>query len=63
MGRPRHSGGSRRPGKRWRPGQMRVVGIALIALGLGLLFLCVPGWAWSALIGAALVVTGWLLIR
>lgn len=48
----------RRPG-----GTLTVVGGILIAAGLLLLFLCIPGWAWAALGGAALIVLGWLLIR
>ena len=41
---------------------LRVIGVALIAAGLLLLFLCIPGWAWIALAGAALVAGGFLLI-
>ena len=37
--------------------------MALIALGLLLLFLCIPGWAWAALAGCLLVAAGFLLIR
>lgn len=48
----------RRPG-----GALTVTGGILIAAGLLLLFLCIPGWAWAALGGAALIVLGWLLIR
>lgn len=39
------------------------VGAVMAAAGLLLLFLCVPGWAWTALIGMALLASGWLLIR
>lgn len=38
-------------------------GIALAGLGALLLFLCVPGWAWVALLGFALICTGLLLLR
>ncbi|MBQ7849121.1 MAG: hypothetical protein IJ343_05310 [Clostridia bacterium] len=55
--------------KRVRPGRGRrdtaqicLLGIILIAAGMVLLFLCIPGWAWAALIGAALVMAGWWLI-
>ena len=42
--------------------EIRVLGAVLIAAGMVLLFLCIPGWAWAALIGAALVMAGfWLL--
>ena len=40
-----------------------MVGVVLIALGLLLLFLCIPGWAWAALGGIVLVAAGWLLLR
>ena len=37
------------------------VGLVLAAAGLLLLFLCIPGWAWTALIGAVLLAAGlWL---
>lgn len=41
----------------------QTVGLLLIALGLTLLFLCIPGWAWAALAGCLLVAAGYLLIR
>lgn len=41
----------------------RIIGVTLIALGLLLLFLCIPGWAWAALAGCLLVAAGFLLIR
>lgn len=44
-------------------GTLTVIGLGLIALGLLLIFLCIPGWAWAALGGAALIAVGWLLIR
>ena len=44
-------------------GTLTVIGLGLIALGLLLIFLCIPGWAWAAMGGAALIVVGWLLIR
>ena len=42
--------------------EIRVLGAVLIAAGLVLLFLCIPGWAWAAMIGAALVMAGFWLI-
>jgi hypothetical protein len=34
----------------------------MVIAGLVLLFLCIPGWAWAALIGAGLIAVGfWLL--
>lgn len=42
--------------------EIRLLGVLLLAAGMVLLFLCVPGWAWAALIGAALVAAGlWLV--
>jgi len=41
----------------------RVVGIVLIAAGMLLIVLCVPLWAWLALIGAALIFIGLLLLQ
>ena len=42
---------------------LTVIGGVLIAAGLLLLFLCIPGWAWAALVGTVLVAGGVLLIR
>ena len=42
--------------------ELRILGVVLIAAGLVLLFLCIPGWAWAALIGAALVAAGYCLL-
>lgn len=43
--------------------EIRLLGVVLIAAGLVLLFLCIPGWAWAALIGAGLVIVGWWLVK
>lgn len=42
---------------------LRIAGAVLIALGIVLIVLCVPLWAWMALVGAALILVGLLLIR
>lgn len=42
---------------------LQFVGLVLIAVGLLLLFLCIPGWAWVALIGIILIAVGYLLLR
>lgn len=42
---------------------LRVAGIALIVTGMILIILCVPLWAWLALVGAALILVGVLLLR
>ena len=44
-------------------GLWRLLGCVFISAGLLLLFLCIPGWAWTALAGAALVTAGWALIK
>ena len=41
----------------------RVTGILLIAAGILLIVLCVPLWAWTALIGTALIFVGVLLLQ
>ena len=41
----------------------RIIGIALIVLGVLLILFCVPYWAWWALLGAALIVVGFFLTR
>ena len=46
-----------------RDGMWHLLGCVLIAAGLLLLFLCIPGWAWAAMAGAALVMAGWALIN
>lgn len=59
----------------WKPGPVQTrcyrqgngaliaLGAALVALGLLLLFLCIPGWAWAALVGTLFIGAGYLLIR
>ena len=42
---------------------LKIVGYALLALGVLLLFLCIPCWAWLALLGLGLIVAGALLLR
>lgn len=42
---------------------LMIAGYALLALGVLLLFLCVPCWAWLALLGLGLIVAGALLLR
>lgn len=39
----------------------RLLGVLLLAAGLALLFLCIPGWAWATLLGTLLTAAGlWL---
>lgn len=39
------------------------VGAVLVGVGLILLFVCIPGWAWAALAGLLLIALGYGLIR
>jgi len=52
----------RRPYPQSRP-PLALAGAVLLAAGLVLLFLCVPGWAWAALLGCVLAAVGAVLIR
>lgn len=57
--------GWHRPGcRQWYPGGslLPVVGAVLIGLGLILLFVCIPGWAWVALAGLGMIAIGYALI-
>ena len=42
---------------------LRIIGYLLIGLGFLLILLCVPFWAWLAVLGGALILLGLLLIR
>ena len=48
-----------------QPGNQALVlaGIVLVGLGVVLLFLCIPGWAWVALLGFVLICAGLVLLR
>lgn len=52
-----HTRSYRQPG-----GLLKVLGAVMIAAGLVLLFLCIPGWFWAAMAGAALIAGGCLLL-
>ena len=41
----------------------RIAGYVLIGAGVLVILLCVPCWAWLALVGAVLILLGLLLIR
>lgn len=43
-------------------GIISYIGYALIALGAIMLFLCIPGWAWLAIIGLGLLAAGFLVL-
>lgn len=42
---------------------LRAAGFVLIGAGVLVILLCVPNWAWMALLGAALILLGAVLIR
>ena len=42
---------------------LRIAGFVLIGAGVLVLLLCVPCWAWLALVGAALILLGLILVR
>lgn len=53
-----------RPARRSRALQpLAAVGVILLAAGLLLMFLCIPGWAWAALAGILLIAAGCALIH
>ncbi len=42
---------------------LTIAGYALLALGVVLLFACVPCWAWLAFLGVGLIAAGLLLLK
>ena len=40
-----------------------LIGYALLAAGVILLFVCIPGWVWLALTGVGLIAAGWLILK
>ena len=42
---------------------LRIAGYCLIGLGIVLILLCVPSWAWVSVLGAALIAAGVLLAK
>ena len=54
---------NRRPRRSRSLQPLAAVGIILLAAGLLLMFLCIPGWAWAALAGILLIAAGCALIH
>ena len=54
---------NRRPRRSRSLQPLAAVGIILLAAGLLLMFLCIPGWAWAALSGVLLIAAGCALIH
>lgn len=42
---------------------LTIAGYALVIIGILLLFICIPCWAWLALLGVGLMVAGVLLLK
>lgn len=40
-----------------------IAGYVLLIVGVILLFFCIPGWAWLAILGLALIIAGYFLLR
>ncbi|MBR6571853.1 MAG: hypothetical protein IKK75_15510 [Clostridia bacterium] len=47
------------PGSRYG----RWIGYALLAIGIVVLFVCIPGWAWAALLGVLLIAAGLAVLK
>ena len=63
MRKVRYQSCQQRPAQRpQEDGVWKLLGCLFISAGLLLLFLCIPGWAWAAMAGAALICAGWALI-
>ena len=46
-----------------RSAVLHVAGIILLAAGVVLLFVCIPCWAWAALLGVGAIALGLLLLK
>lgn len=46
-----------------RSAGLMIAGYALLAAGIILLFVCIPGWVWLALLGVGLIAAGTLLLK
>ena len=44
-------------------GGVPILGYVFLALGAILLFACIPGWLWLAVIGVGLMAAGWLILK
>lgn len=42
---------------------LMIVGYAFLLVGVILLFVCIPGWAWVALLGLVFLIAGYLLLK
>ena len=42
---------------------LAVAGYVLLAAGIVILFVCIPHWAWLALLGVGLIALGWIVLR
>ena len=46
-----------------RSAPLMIAGYVLLGAGVVLLFVCIPCWAWLALLGVGLIALGWLLLN
>lgn len=46
-----------------RKSGLMAAGYALLTVGIILLFVCIPGWVWLALLGVLLMAAGTLLLK
>lgn len=42
---------------------LAALGYVLLAVGVIVLFVCIPHWAWLALLGVGLIALGWILLK
>ena len=42
---------------------LTIAGYAALAVGILLLFVCIPGRVWLALVGVGLIAAGWFLLK
>ena len=42
---------------------LSVAGYVLLTAGVIVLFVCIPRWAWLALLGVGLIALGWIVLR
>lgn len=43
--------------------KLRIAGCVLLAAGILLLFVCIPNWAWCALIAVGMIAAGLVLLK
>ncbi len=46
-----------------RSAPLAAAGYAMLAIGVVVLFACIPCWAWLALLGVVLIALGWIVVK